>query len=120
MQFAFGSGYSVFAEDGGVFFCSELKSSGANDEVLGAMSSILVFPMLLRLFRIQSHTVWWETTLGFVALGIVILVLTLGLECGEVISTLKVGNIALLACLLGAVMAIVLNTALLKFSSRQS
>ena len=82
-------GLYAFSDDG-VFRCRELMSSGSDDEVLMIFFVALAPCIVIRLWNISRKPSGVEIGLyvGILALGLLILIAPIGLECGDVAATL--------------------------------
>jgi len=86
--FAFGEGYTVTQENGDLFFCSMLLSTGQDDEVAGLFGLALCVPLVWRWVRIAASPSRWKLAV-LIGLSFGLLnVLIFTPECGSAWSTL--------------------------------
>ncbi len=73
---------------GGIFYCSELQSSGSNDSATVVSFSLFVMPLALRLLRLRRAVAGYEVGLFYGCAGICIIALwAASLDCAEVFYT---------------------------------
>ena len=98
------TGGFVVETGGALFYCNQLLSSGGDDGVVFAILLLQIFPIIIRFVFINSVGPRWETYVYFSIIVLLVLMLSVPVECGDIVDTIANGGkrfaLAILASIL--------------------